>query len=178
MTYSNWDYGKRRFESLPAGFNANTEHHSVISGVLDVNATTFINCGLGVVQQDFGTNGSNIRRFRLPNAVADAEIFAGVLQFDATNYRFPNQPLRSHGKDDMINVMREGGMRVITFGAIPANSKVYCVHTASGSETPGMFKATAGANSFLVKGAKWGELGTSAGVGVVTLELLAATNPA
>jgi hypothetical protein len=180
MTYSgSWNYAKRRYDPIPAGSRANTEHHSVVSGKLAVGAGVFIQAGLGLIQQDFGTPNSNsfIRRFRLPNAVGDAVNFAGVLEYDSTNYRFPIQPVRSHGGDDMVDVVREGGMRVITFGAIPANALVYCVHTTSGLETPGMFKATAGTNSFLVKGAKWGEVVTTSGIGVATLQLLDSTNP-
>jgi hypothetical protein len=178
MTFSGgWNYAQRRYGNLLAGVSANTEHHSVISGKLVVAANTFVQCGRGVVQQDWGTGG-NIRRFRLPNAAGDAVNFAGVLMFDDTNYRFPSQPVRTHGGDDMVDIMREGGVRVITFGAITNNALVYCIHTASGSEEPGMFKATAGANSFLVKNAKWNEITTTAGVGIATLQLLGATNPA
>lgn len=170
MVYTtNWDYSKRRFDVVPAGFMATTEHHSIVSGVLDVATGIFIRTGLGVIQKDFGTSGSNIRRFVLPSAAGDSAKFVGILLFDNSNYRFPGQPKLTHTKDDMVNVAREGEVRVVTTEAIPVGAQVYCIHTTNGAEQPGMFKASASANAFLVKNAKWGEVTTSAGV--ATLEL-------
>ena len=176
MVYSGWDYGKRRFDVVPAGYMASTRLHDIVSGKLVTNnVTDTVQAGLGMILVDFGGT-ANIRRYRLPNASTDTANFLGVLVFDASNYRTPLQPLRSHTSEDMTNVVRMGDIRVITASAIPANSKVYCIYSESGAEKVGMFKATAGANSFEVKNAKWGEVTTAAGV--ATLELLSAPNQA
>ena len=176
MTYTtnqsqNWDYGKRRFDKLPPGFSSTTELESIISGVLTVADGVWVPVGRGVIQTGIV---AGIRQFRLPNSNNDAANFAGVLLWEMTNFRMPAQPMYTHGKDDMIDVKKAGGVVVETCSAIPANSKVFCVHTAATGEAVGQFKATQGTNSFEIKFAKWTEITTAPGS--CELELFTLTN--
>ncbi|MEM7578252.1 MAG: hypothetical protein AAF316_00110 [Cyanobacteria bacterium P01_A01_bin.80] len=180
MVYSNWDYSKRRFDPLPAGFIAETEHHQISSGVLSVADGVYVSTGLGVILDSLGDG--KIRNYRLPSDAGDATDFGGVLLFDQTNYRNPAQPIRTHSNMDMINVIRAGKVRVhvaTTATLTDINAPVYLIHTAATDEKVGEFKTTAGANSFLLKNAKWGTLlEPTAGENVATLELLGNSNPA
>jgi hypothetical protein len=174
MTYtanSAWDYERRQYDPLPAGYRANSERCSGVMCVLDVNAGVYIKCGLGLAQS--GITEKGIRQFRLPTGSSTAADFGGILWFDPTLFRAKNvQPLRTHTKDDACTVFRAGSFRVHKFGAVAINNPVYWVISASGSEEPGMFKATQGSNSVLINNARWGENNSVSGVGVATLELL------
>ena len=143
-----WTYTKPHYGDLPAGYLATTEHFSITSGKLNVSTS----CGLGVIsKQQVG----EILVFQTPASVEDLEKFQGVLLFDSTNYRLPNQAKRSHNPDDIVNCLKVGEARVHTSTAVNVNDKVYLVYQDAGQEKKGMFKNTASTNAGLIKNARW-----------------------
>jgi hypothetical protein len=183
---SNFDYRKRQFESLPAGFRATNRDVQAVTGKLDIPAldlstatggTGVIRCGLMLMR---GGKVGDINLYKLPDNTATNFNIEGVLFYDETNYRFKHiQPQFSHNNGDLVSVVREGDMRVIKIGAIPNNARVYCINAVDATnfpnETPGMVKATAGANAILLNNCRWGEVTTDAGIAAITLEMTGGT---
>jgi hypothetical protein len=171
---TNFDYKRRQFEQLPAGFIATGREIEAVTGKLDLpNITDTVRCGLFL--QRTGRAG-DVNLYKLPDATATSFNVDGVLFYDETNYRFQfTQANFTHTNGDAVTVVRKGDMRVLKNGAIPLNAPVFLIINSSvANETPGMVKATTGANAIQLNNCKWGEVITDTSVGAVTLELAVA----
>jgi hypothetical protein len=167
---TNFDYTRRQFAPLPAGFVATGEIDEAISGKIDEAANTYVKCGLFLTQTDILAGG--VRLFKLPTVATTAATVAGMLYYDETNFRVPTQPAMTHTPEDLITIIRKGHVRVHAVGAIAVNASVFLVREAAAGEEPGMLKATSSANAIQLFNCKWAEIRTSTALAPATLEML------